>query len=797
MYDISKMSLEEKASLLSGADNWHTKGVPNAGVPDIMMTDGPHGVRKMLDGEFGLNSKIQTTCFPTASLVASSFDKELPYKMAKAIAKEAKANNVAIVLGPGANIKRSPLCGRNFEYYSEDPVLSGNMAGNFIAGMNEENVGCSLKHFAVNNQEYRRFVESNNVDMRALMDVYLKSFKVALDIAKPATIMCAYNKINEVYCSENKWLLTDVLRNKFGFDGVVMSDWGAVNNRMQAVEAGLDLEMPSCNGVTDKKVVKSVKNGDLDEKYVDKAVQNILNLVEKYNYINTIKAGFDKKEHYDLAVEIAEKSAVLLKNEGALPLNCEEKLLIVGNMAKVSRFQGGGSSHITPFYQTSLCDSLDEKGIKYDYMDGYYEDYDKDNAKLIDKIREVSKNYDKIVICVGLPDDMEVEGLDRKHMKLPQTYDTLVDEIAKVHKNVVTVLFAGSPVELPWRDNVNGLLAMYLAGSGSGEACANILFGNTNPSGRLAESYPIKLEDCNSYHNFYYDSDRTYYSDSIYVGYRYYNATNTKVAYPFGYGLSYTQFEYEDIDLDKNIDIVSGGKLSVTIKNIGEMAGGEVIQVYIGKKDSKYLRPLKELKAFDKVYLQPQEQKTIDICLNRHAFEIFDITSDNYVVESGEYQLYICKNSEEIIRTFDVNVESKDICHGDSDEMLNYLPSDNKFPLQKFEKIYGKSVLPMRAKTKKGEFTEHNCLAEIAESSLLARFILCCIRNILPLATGDKKGSGGFMMSYEHMRLNPLFKLGQTSGGALTEQKIQGIVTIFNGHMFKGLRLLTKRQPKD
>lgn len=796
---LSEMTTSEKARLISGKGNWWTKSVDRVGVPSITMTDGPHGVRKMMGGEFGINSKIKTTCFPTASCVASSFDISLAYRMAKAIAIEAKANNVAIVLGPGANIKRSPLCGRNFEYFSEDPILSGRMAGNFILGMNDENVGCSLKHFSANNQEFRRFAESNNIDTRAKMDIYLKSFKTALDIAKPATIMCAYNKIDEVYCSENKWLLTDILREKFGFDGLVVSDWGAVNNRLMALEAGLDLEMPSCNEVNDKKVVKAIEKGEFDEKYLDKAAENVLKLIDKYGYINDIKLDFDKKEHYDLAVEIAEKSAVLLKNEnGVLPIKQGERVLIVGDMAKISRYQGGGSSHITSFFETSLCDSLNTSGVQYDYLDGYCKKYYKDNSKLIAKISRVAANYDKIVICVGLPEDMEVEGLDRKHMKLPETHDKLVEEIAKIHKNVVTVLFAGSPVELPWRDNVSGILAMYLAGSGSGEACANILFGKVSPSGRLSESYPIKLEDCNSYHNFNYDSDRTYYTDSIYVGYRYYDVTNTKVAYPFGYGLSYTDFEYLDVSCDESIDIdKEGGKIKVTLKNIGQMKGEEVIQVYIGKKQSKYLRPLKELKAFDKVSLNPQEEKTVEISLARCNFEIYDIQNDDYVVESGEYQIYICKNSVDIIKTLQINVDSKDVCNGDSEEYLTYIPKDNNFSLEQFEKIYGKKVLPKRGKTKKGEYTELNCLSEIAESSCLARFILWAIGNIIPLSTGESKKSSGFMMSYEHMRSNPLFKLGQSSGGALTEQKIQGIVTIFNGHLFKGLGMMMKGKSKD
>lgn len=798
MDKLEKMTIEEKSSLLSGQDNWHTKGVETADIPSIMMTDGPHGVRKMLDGEFGINSSIKTTCFPTASCVCNSWDINLINQMASCIAKEAKANNVAIVLGPGANIKRSPVCGRNFEYFSEDPILSGAMAGNFIKGMNEENVGCSLKHFACNNQEYRRFIESNNVDKRAMMDIYLKSFKTALEIAKPATIMCAYNKINEEYCSENNWLLNDVLRDKFGFDGVVLSDWGAVNDRVKAVKSGLDLEMPSCNGVNDKKISDAVSNNTLDISYVDKAVNNITKLVDKYKYINDLNESFDEKAHYDISRKIAEQSAVLLKNHNnVLPLSVNDKVLIVGNMAKVSRYQGGGSSHITSFYETSLCDALDKKGIAYDYMDGYYEKYTKNNKKLIEKIKQKALQYDKIIACVGLPDNMEVEALDRKHMNLPKTYDMLVNELSAVHKNVVVVLFAGSPVELPWKDSVSGILAMYLAGSASGEACANLLYGEVNPSGRLAESYPKHLCDVPSFYNFNYDAYRSYYSDSIYVGYRYYDIVKNKIAYPFGYGLSYTNFWYKTITFDKNIDLTKGGKISIELKNVGNCSGAEVVQIYIGKNKSNYLRPIKELKKFSKVFLNPEETQLVDIKLTRKDFEIYDIASDSYVVESGTYQIYVAKNVDEIIKMLEVNVESNDVCNGDSKQMLEYIPTDNKFDLTKFEKIYGNKILPVVEKPKKGEYTEMNCLAEIAEHSLLAKIILWVIGMAIPISTGEDRTTSGFLMSYEHMRMNPLFKLGQSSGGVLTEQKIQGIVNIFNGHLFKGLGLLMKKQAQE
>lgn len=795
---IDKMTVDEKSSLLSGKDNWHTKEVKRLNIPSIMMTDGPHGIRKMDDGDFGLVSSNKATCFPTASMVACSWDTSLVEEMSKAIAIEAKANHISIVLGPGANIKRSPLCGRNFEYFSEDQVLSGKMAGNFIKGMNEENVGCSLKHFACNNQEYMRMIASSNVDERALMDLYIKSFKNAIDIAMPSTVMCAYNKINDEYCSENKKLLTDILREKLGFTGAVISDWGAVDNRVKGVKAGLDLEMPSCNAINDKKVAKAVKNGELSEEYLDKAVENILKLVEKYSYINNCNVSFDSKNHYDLAVKIAENSAVLLKNdEQILPINPQEKVLLVGDMAKNSRYQGGGSSHITPFFVTSLFDGLTNNNVKFDFCQGYHKDQNKNNDSLIAKVCKIAKNYDKIIVTVGLTENMEVEGLDRKNLALPKTHNMLVESLTKVNKNVVVVNFSGSPVEMPWKNNVKGILQMYLAGSGSGEACANLLTAKAVPSGKLAETFPEKLSDVNSFSNFYFDKYDSYYTDSIFVGYKYYDATKTKVAFPFGYGLSYTNFDISDICLDnEKLCKEKPINISFNIKNTGNFDGKQVVQLYVGKKDSVFLRPIKELKNFAKISVGKGKEKVANIPLKFEDLQIYDINLGKYVVEKGCYQLYVATDVTNILKTFDIVVESEDKYTCDTQELKNYLPQNNQNDLAEFEKIYGNIKQKDVKIPKKGEYTELHSFDDFSKDSKLAKFVVFVVRNGIPIVTGEKKNSSSYMMTYEIFKYTPLFKLSATSQGAFTKEMVDGLLIMVNGKFFKGLKAMLKGLPK-
>ena len=546
---VSEMTLEEKAGMCSGLDFWHLKEVEHLGIPKVMVSDGPHGLRKQDEkgDHLGINDSIKAVCFPPAVLSACSFDRGLMEEMGKAIGREAQANDVSVVLGPAVNIKRSPLCGRNFEYYSEDPYLAGEIAAAFVKGVQSQHVGTSIKHFAANNQEYRRMSSSSEVDERTLREIYFPAFETAVKKAQPYTFMCSYNQINGTFASENKWLLTDVLRGEWGFKGYVMSDWGAVNDRVKGLEAGLELEMPASGGDNDAMIVKAVKDGALEEKILDQAVERILRIIFEYADHRKPQEFTMEKDH-EGAQHIAEESMVLLKNENhILPLKTSEKAAFIGGFARNPRFQGGGSSHINCFKTTNVLDSVpcDAQVV---YAEGFPADRDFYDKALADEAVKAAAEADKAVIFAGLPESFESEGYDRSHMRLPECQNRLITEILKVQPNTVIVLHNGSPVEMPWLGEIKGLLETYLGGQAGGAAAANILYGKINPSGKLAETMPLKLSDNPSYLNFG-GGEKVEYCEGIFVGYRYYDTKEMDVAFPFGYGLSYTTFAYSNLKL--------------------------------------------------------------------------------------------------------------------------------------------------------------------------------------------------------------------------------------------------------
>ncbi|WP_026485768.1 glycoside hydrolase family 3 C-terminal domain-containing protein [Caldanaerobius polysaccharolyticus] len=658
---VSQMTLEEKASLCSGFDAWHTKAIERLGIPSIMMTDGPHGLRKAKDGGFG--ESVPATCFPTAACMASSWDRALLEKVGAAIGEECQAEGVSILLGPGVNIKRSPLCGRNFEYYSEDPLLSSELAASFIKGVQSQGVGTSIKHFAANNQEYRRLVVDARVDERTLREIYLASFEKAIKEAKPWTIMAAYNKLNGEYCSQNKYLLTKILREEWEIDGIVLSDWGAVDDRVKALEAGLDLEMPGNGGLNDKKIVEAVRSGQLSEKVLDKAVERILTIVFRAVEKRKENAVYDKEAHHILAEEVAKESIILLKNEDqVLPLREEGIIGVIGCFAKEPRYQGGGSSHLTP---TSIDIPLEEiKRIVQDraevlYADGYDLIIGETTSQLVGEAKEVAQKSDVVIIFAGLPESYESEGYDRQHMRLPDGHNLVIEEVSKVNKNVIVVLMNGSAIEMPWIDKVKGVFECYLAGQGVGKAIAELLFGKGNPCGKLAETFPKKLSDNPSYLNFPGEKDRVEYREGIFVGYRYYDKKDMEVLFPFGYGLSYTTFDYTGIKVEKKeLNDNDTLKVFVKVKNTGNRAGKEIIQLYVRKKNSLVIRPEKELKAFDKIYLGPGEEREISFVLNKRAFAYYECEIKDWYVEEGEYEILVGKSSREILLKETVNIKS-------------------------------------------------------------------------------------------------------------------------------------------
>lgn len=664
---ISKMTLEEKAGLCSGEDFWHTKGIERLGIPSVMVSDGPHGLRKQEDeaDHLGINDSIKAVCFPAGCATASSFDRDLLEELGEIIGNECQAENISTILGPAMNIKRSPLCGRNFEYYSEDPLVSSEMASAFVRGVQSKSVGTSPKHFMANNQEYHRMTSSSEMDERTMREIYLASFENMVKKEKPWTIMNSYNKLNGTYLCENKEMLSDILRDEWGFDGYVMTDWGAMNERVEALKAGCNLEMPASGGKTDKEIVDAVRSGELDEDVLDQRCEEFLNIVFRYIENRDETVVFDREQDHEKARHIEEECIVLLKNEdNILPLTPEQKTAFIGKYATAPRFQGGGSSHINSFKTESALDALDTAdGIKKEniiYAQGYDDLEDKTDEELLREAVEAAKSAETAIIFAGLPDSFESEGYDRTHMRMPQCQITLIEEVAKAQPNTVVVLHNGAPVEMPWIDKVKAVVEVYLGGQAVGGATVNILYGNTNPSGHLAETFPIRVQDTPCYLTYGGEHDKSIYSEGVFVGYRYYASKEMNVLFPFGHGLSYTTFSYSNLTVEKErIRESETLRVSVDVTNTGNRFGKEVVQLYIAPKNSTVIRPVRELRAFDKMGIAPGETKTVTFLLDGRAYAYWSTEIHDWHVESGEYEIQIGKNAQDIVLSRTVYVESE------------------------------------------------------------------------------------------------------------------------------------------
>jgi len=662
---VAQMTLDEKAGMCSGLDFWHLKGVERLGIPSIMVTDGPHGLRKqdMSADHLGLFDSVPATCFPSAAGLASSWNRDLIREVGVALGEECQAEDVAVLLGPGANIKRSPLCGRNFEYFSEDPYLSTEMAASHIQGVQSQGVGTSLKHFAVNNQEHRRMSVDAVVDERTLREIYLASFEGAVKKGKPWTVMCSYNRVNGTYASKNRRLLTEILREEWGYEGFVVSDWGAVDQIVESLAAGLDLEMPSTFGQGERKLIEAVKNGTLPEEVLDEAVARILTIIFKAVDAKRANASYDKAGHHRLARKVAAESMVLLKNDNAvLPLKQGQKIAVIGEFAVKPRYQGGGSSHVKP---TQLDEPLGElrklagEGTEIRYVTGFEIAKDTLDEGQLREALDAAAWADVAVIFAGLPDRYESEGYDRTHMNLPANQNELIEAVAGVQSKVAVVLMNGSPIEMPWIDRVSSVLEAYLGGQAAGGAIADLLFGAANPSGKLAETFPLKLSDNPSYLFFPGEQDRVEYREGIFVGYRYYDTKQVKPLFPFGHGLSYTSFEYSGLTVDrKELNDTDTLTVTVTVRNTGSLTGKEVVQLYVSDVQSTVIRPAKELKEFAKVELQPGEQKTVSFTLDKRAFAYYNTDIADWHVESGEYRIMIGRSSADIVLEETVVVHS-------------------------------------------------------------------------------------------------------------------------------------------
>lgn len=797
---INQMTLEEKVSLLSGKGAWHTQPIERLGIPSIMVSDGPHGLRKPREKSIAVNDSVKATCFPTAVTVASSWDEDLAKTLGETIAEECLTEQVSILLGPGVNIKRSPLCGRNFEYFSEDPYLAGYIASAFINGVQSKGIGTSLKHFACNSQEERRLTISSTVDMRTLREIYLTQFEIAVKNSHPYTLMCAYNKLNDVYCSENELTLTKILRDEWHYDGAVMSDWGAVNDRALGVPAGLDLEMPGCNGKNDQCVIDAVKNGTLDIRYVDKAVDNMLELIFKCkdNLQNTYT--YNIEQHNQIAERVAEESAVLLKNEDKiLPLDRNRKVLVVGALAKTPRYQGAGSSHVNPHKITSLTDALQNLGIPYDYTPGYTLDSKKSSKKALENAIRLSQNYDTILLCIGLTDEYEAEGFDRQTLDLPQSQLELIDEITKLHKKIVVNLQCGSPVAMPWIHKVNAILLSYLGGQATGAAAAKLLYGMANPSGKLAETFPLSLQDTPCYNDFPGDGKSVQYREGVYVGYRYYTTAQKEVLFPFGFGLSYSDFHYDSIDVKAaQYHVGDTVEFSVKVSNTSDVDGKEIIQVYVHPHDAKIDRPVRELKAFKKIFMEGHSSATVSFTLNKRDFSYYDVDSEDFIVDQGKYDIIVAKNALDsslvaTVEFVDGNTADK---HLSPHSWYNH-PTGNKIPDEDFVELLGRDLPTPMVLPKKGEYTSESAFADMMPTSCLARRIAKIARFGIRTVTHVKDNDPGLEMGYRCFIYTPIIKMPALSGTVLSTQSAPGVADIFNGHWGKGLHILLKDMCKQ
>lgn len=658
---VSELTLEEKAGLTSGRDNWFTKAVERLGIPAVRTSDGPNGLRTQEGETNGLNEEMsrEAVCFPTACTSAAGFDTELLEEMGHELGKEAQAFGVNVVLGPGVNIKRSPLCGRNFEYFSEDPYLAGKLGSAFIKGVQAEGVGTSLKHFFANSQEHRRMDSSSEMDERTMREIYLAAFEMVVKEAHPWTVMASYNKIDGIYSTANKKYLTDVLRGEWGFHGLVMSDWGATHDRVAAVLAGCDLTMPSEN--TDQILVKAVEEGKLKESDLDICCERILALAFKALENRREDTVFDYEKGHDLARKIADESFVLLKNEDSLlPLGKHVKTAFIGAFAKSPRYQGGGSSHVTSRKVVSALEAAKSEDLDVVYAAGYDLRTGEATDEQINEAVTRAKEAEVAIVFAGLPDSMESEGVDRRHMHMPEGHNRLIRAVSKANPNTVVVLHHGSPVEMPWIAEPKAVLDAYLGGEAVGEAVVDILYGDVNPSGHLAETFPIRLEDNPSYLSYFGENGKVRYQEGIFTGYRYYTTKKMPVLFPFGHGLSYTAFEYSDLCVSSDsLNAGDGLTVSVKVKNTGNRSGKALVQVYVSPEHVEMIRPVRELKAFAKAELMPGETKEVTVTLPARAFQFWSEQVHDWWTEKGKFTVQICQNAEKVLleKTVDMDAE--------------------------------------------------------------------------------------------------------------------------------------------
>lgn len=779
---LNKLTLEEKVALCSGKDFWTLKGISRLGIPEIILTDGPHGLRKKNpeSNKSSLADSVPATCFPTAATTACSWDEDLLFKMGEALGEECLSEKVSVILGPGVNIKRSPLCGRNFEYFSEDPLLAGKMAAALIRGIQSKNVGASLKHFAANSQEKKRLSIDSIVDERALRETYLTAFEIAVKEAQPWTVMNAYNKLNGTYCSDNGYLQNKILRDEWGFEGLVVTDWGAANDRVTGMINGNDLEMPTSGGYNDAKVCKAVREGRMSAEAVDICADRVLDLILKSKEAMT-NTCYDKNAHHELAREIGANSLVLLKNEdNTLPLKKDKTVALIGEMARCPRYQGAGSSNINPTRLDDAFDALLEKGYKLNFAPGYNKKKDEVNEIMLKDACIVAQRADAVVLFIGLTEEYESEGYDRSHLNIPSSHVKLLEEILKVNENVTVVLYGGSPVVIPHLDKIKALVNGYLGGQAGGSALADLLSGDKNFCGKLAETYPLCLEDTPCAKIYPATGTTAEHRESIFIGYRYYDTVNKDVLFPFGYGLSYNEFAYSDLKLSKK-KIKDTDELTVSfkVKNTGKTDGAEIAQLYVKDVDSTIFRPEKELRAFKKVFLKAGEEKAVELTLSKRAFAYYNVNISDWHVEGGDFEILVGASSRDIRLQGKVTVQSTveaEVPDYRETAPCYYNGKMNEATDSEFEAILGRALPPSKLDPN-APLTLLNSLSDAAGTKW-GRVVNNLIDKALSAVAGEDQAMG----MAKAMALDiPIRNFITMSSGVFTEEMAKGLLMILNG----------------
>lgn len=765
---ITGLTIQEKALLTTGDGSWKTKNFGGK-INYVVMSDGPHGLRKQEEEEYAdINKSNPATCFPTGSALASTWNDEAIEKVARAIAYEAKSEGVSVVLGPAINIKRSPLCGRNFEYYSEDPYLAGHLATSYVNAMQSEGVGTSLKHFAVNSQETHRQTSNSMVEERALREIYLRAFEMCIKGANPATVMASYNRINGKYACANSYLLKDILRDEWKYEGAVISDWGAAVRIVDCIRAGMGLEMPDSYGYHAKEIIDAINSGELSESDLDEAVKQVLNLADKYP-AGEHKTSCDYNKHHEIARDVASEAAVLLKHTGKLPIRADERILIIGDMAIRNRFQGGGSSHITTLPCKNTKEALEEAGCNIEY-----------SSSLPDDV----SMYDKVIYFCGLTDVVESEGYDRDGLELPDDQIDIIKQLVAKNQNIILVTFGGAPFIIPELEQIAEVLHMHLGGQAVGEACAKLLLGECNPSGKLAETWPLKLSDVPNAMCYATGSNNVPYPEGVYVGYRYFETYDIPVQFPFGYGLSYTKFEYSNLRLDTlNGDV----KVQYTITNVGDVAGAEVSQVYVMPND--YIRTAREairLAGYHKDYLEPGESADVEVVLDDRAFSVYDEAAGGFCDLMGEYKVAVGASVKDLRLkenlTIDTGKKPEDIkCINPGDGSV--LPA---LTLEAFYDRYHSDDKKDYDSFARGTYTKYDSMETVCKASWLGRRVLSVLLRALPLITKAPKDDPATRMVVCAMCEAPLDSLLSVSSGAIKPNEVEFLVEHANGHPMRG-----------